>query len=228
VQLYRTLKTALWLGLAECIPAFGQFSPISTPTSTYTGATTLIPITAADGTSLTSLTNGTQTITLSAPFFAESPPSLYWGPWGSPPNTESSTPRILANPTPVTSVTLNLSLPSTTFGFEIQPNIWDTFTVSANFYHGATLLGTVSQSISGDAGALLAAASSTTPITSVVITIPADANGFAMAQFRYFPQASPPPPAVPTLSTAAVGTLGLLLAGAGALLARRSRSTAGA
>jgi hypothetical protein len=189
---------------------------------TYTGSTTLIPITAVDGTSLTSLTNGTQTITLSTPFIAGSVSSVYWGPWGSPPNTESSTPRVLTNTTPVTSVTLTPSVPCTTFGFEIEPNVWDTFTVSVNFYHGGTLLGTVSQSINGNGGAKLAAASSSTTITSVVITISADASGFAMAQFRYI--AAPTIP-IPTLSTAAVAALGLLLAGAGALLARAKSTT---
>jgi hypothetical protein len=79
-------------------------------------------------------------------------------------------------------VTLNLSLPCTTFGFEIEPDEWDMFPVSTRFYNGSTLLGTVSQNINGDAGAMLAAATSTTPITRVVITVPAEANGFAMAK----------------------------------------------
>lgn len=223
MRAYRTLKSALWLGLAGCIPAFGQqFSPISTPTASYTGSTTLIPITAPDDTPLTSLTNGTETITLSTAFYAETVPNFAWNTWGSPPNTESSTPRILANFTPVTSVTLTLSLPAATFGFEVEPDQDGSFPVSVNFYNGSTLLGTVSRNITGDAGALLMAASSTTPITSVVITIPAGADGFAMAQFRYANVSS-----VPTLSTAAFGALGLLLTGAGALLAR-ARRTAGA
>ena len=222
MRAYRTLKSALWLGLAGCVPAFGQFSPILTPTLSYTGSTTLIPITAPDTTPLTSLTDGTETITLSTAFSAETVPDLDWATWGSPPNTESSTPRILANFTPVTSVTLTLSLPASTFGFEIEPDQVGSFLVNVNFYNGSTLLGTVSRNISGNAGALLTAASATARITSVVITIPAGADGFGMAQFRY---ATAIP--VPTLSTAALGALGLLLAGAGALLAR-ARRTAGA
>jgi hypothetical protein len=229
VEVCRTLKTVLWLAFAGCIPAFGEFSPISTPTTAYTGSTTLIPITAANGTLLTSLTDGTQTIALSTAFSAQTVPSAVWAGWGSPPNTESSTPRILAytgqmaNITPITSLTLTPSLPCTTFGFEIEPDVWDFFTVSANFYSGSILIGTVSRSINGNAGALLMAASSNAPITSVVITISEDANGFAMAQFRYTKASTSP--AIPTLRTAAVGALGLLLAGAGALLAR-AKSTA--
>jgi hypothetical protein len=72
---------------------------------------------------------------------------------------------------------------------------------------------------------LLMAASSGTPITSVVITLSSGASGFAMAQLRYttWTAPPPPPPAVPTLSTGALGALGLLLAGAGVLLARGRR-----
>jgi len=213
-----TFKAALWLGLAGCIPAFGQFSPISTPTPIYTGATTLIPITAADRTAVTSLKKGAQTITLSTSFSTATVPGLDWGTWGSPPNTESSTPRILGYYDPITSVTLTLSLPATTFGFEIEPDSDSVFPINVNYYNGSTLLGTVSRNVSGDAGALLVAASSITPITSVVITISSDAFGFAMAQFRYATVS-----AVPTLSTAALGALGLLLAGAGVLLARGQR-----
>ena len=218
VQLHRTLQTVLWLGFAGCIPAFGQFSAISTPASAYTGATTLIPITAADGTVLTSLTNGLQTVTLSTSFYARTVPSAYWGTWGSPPNTESSTPRVLANTSPITSVTLALSLPASIFGFEIEPNLDSGFPINVNYYNGSTLLGTVSRNVAGNAGALLMAASSGTPITSVVITLSSGASGFAMAQFRYATVS-----AIPTLSSAALGALGLLLAGAGVLLARGRR-----
>jgi hypothetical protein len=228
VQLHRTLQTVLWLGFAGCIPAFGQFSAISTPASAYTGATTPISISAADGTALTSLTNGIETITFSTSFYARTVPSAYWGTWGSPPNTESSTPRVLANTGPITSVTLALSLPASTFGFEIEPTLDPVFPISVNYYNGSTLLGTVSRNVAGNAGALLMAASSGAQITSVVITLSSDAAGdaagFAMAQFRYTKWTAPPPPsAVPTLSTGALGALSLLLAGAGVLLARGRR-----
>jgi hypothetical protein len=128
---------------------------------------------------------------------------------------------VVATYTGVTSLTLNLSVPSRTFGFEIEPDNFAVFTVSAAYYSGATLLGTISQSINGNAGALLAAGSSTTPITSVVITIPAAASGFAMAQFRY--GSTFEGVAVPTLHTAAMVGLAGLLTAAGALLARAQK-----
>lgn len=218
-------KVLLPLALVAA-PAFGQLTQISQPTTTYTSTTTLVPITVADGTVVTSITNGAETIGLGsiAPntsfFTARSIPSGGWTSWGSPPNTESSTPRVVGEDIQVTSLTLTLSAPVTTFGFEIEPDSFVSSTINAAYYSGGTLLGTISQSINGHAGALLVAGSSTLPITSVVITAPAGASGFAMAQFRYAGLVSG---AVPTLNTASIVGLGLLLAAAGALLAQAQK-----
>jgi hypothetical protein len=206
------------------LPAFGQLYQISQPTSGYTSATTLVPITAPDGTVLTSLTDGTQTVTLgfiapgSSVFEAHTVGGGGWSTWGAPPATESSTPRVVGSYTSVTSLTLALSVPSRTFGFEIEPDTLSNFTISAAYYSGGTLLGTISQSINGHGGALLAAGSSNLPITAVVITAPSGANGFAMAQFRYGSTTLATP--VPALSTTVMMSLGGLLAAAGAFLAR--------
>jgi hypothetical protein len=89
--------------------------------------------------------------------------------------------------------------------------------------NGGTALGTITQSISGASGARLAASSATQPITSVVVTAPAGAGGFAIAQLRYGFQSTPPPTGVPTLDTTASCGLGVLLAAAGALLARKQQ-----
>lgn len=220
MRLRQLLTVTLLLGFAECFPAFGQFFPISSPTATYTGSTIVIPITAANGTSMTSLTDGAQTITLSTAFSAQTVPSGGWATWGAPPNTESSTPRVLAVFSPLTSATLTLSAPSLTFGFEVEPDNFGTFTVSATFFNGSTALGTVTRNVTGNAGALLAAGSSTTPITSVVLSAPAAAQGFAMAQFRYGNVVIGTPTPVPTLGTSALGGLSMLLIAAGSLLAR--------
>jgi|SRR5579883_2785851 len=223
VQISRFAKATLWLAIAA--PAFGQLTQLTQPTAAYTSSTALIPITVPDATAITSITNGTQTITLGSivpsgsPFNARTVPSGGWSTWNTPPATESATPRVVATYSAVTSLTLTLSVPSATFGVEIEPDLLSTYTISAAFFNGGTLLGTISQNISGSAGALLAAASSTSPITSVVITAPAAASGFAMAQFRTgstFLGAS----SVPTLQTTVTAGLGMLLAAAGVLLAR--------
>jgi len=228
MRLNRTVTTAVWLGLAGCIPAFAGFNTISAPVAAYTGATKPIPITPADGTGMTTLTDGTQTITFSSTVYAATVPDGGWFTWGAPPNTESSTPRVLKIGG-ATALTLTLSVPSQTFGFEIEPNGTSTtgqfYNISAQFYNGGTLLGTVSQSINWQSGALLAAGSDSVPITSVVITAPANAAGFAMAQFRYsttivVPSITPAP------NTIVTGGLAMLLLAAGALLARARKSAA--
>jgi hypothetical protein len=121
-----------------------------------------------------------------------------------------------------TTVTLTLSVPTTTFGFEIEPNN-GTQIISAAFMNGGTTLGTITQSIVGTSGARLAAGTAGQPITSVVVTAPAGASGFAIAQLRYGSQSTPPPTAVPTLGTTASCGLGVLLAAAVAILARKQQ-----
>jgi hypothetical protein len=220
VRLTRFAKAALGLCLAV-VPAFAQFTRVMQPTPAYISATTLVPITGPDFTAVSSVTNGTQTITLGsiAPsgfFSAQTVPSGGWATWNSPPFTESSTPRVLATFSAVTSLTLTLTVPSATVGFEIEPEAFGNFTISAAYYNGVTLLGTITQVINGNSGALLAAGSSSTPITSVVITSPSAAAGFAMAQFRTGNSLT----GIPTLRLTAMATLGLLLAAGGAFLAR--------
>jgi hypothetical protein len=112
----------------------------------------------------------------------------------------------------VTSVTLTLSVPSQTIGFEVEPDNYGAFPISATYYSGTTLLGTIFQSINGSYGALLAGGSSTLPITSVVATVPAAAGGLAMAQLRYGSTLEGLGAPIPNLPTAAMVAAGALLA----------------
>jgi len=85
------------------------------------------------------------------------------------------------------------------------------------------VLGTITRSLL-DNGAAVEAASSSTPITSVVISTPGAAGGFALAQFRSGNTLLTPGggvSSVPALGPVATGALALLLAAAGSLLARR-------
>jgi hypothetical protein len=217
----RSFRTLLWIGLAAALPASAQFYVISTPTAQYTGNTTVLPIVAANFASVASLTAGGQTVTFTPSLTAASI-GTGWNFWGAPPNTESSTPRLLETDPGVTTVTLALSAPATTFGFELDPaNVAGSpFSMTATFLNGATTVGTITRTIAFN-GALLMAGSSATPITSVVITAPGAAGGFAIAQLRFGNVLLAPVSTVPALGTAGLGTLGLLLAAAGSLLARR-------
>src|SRR5947199_387578 len=109
-------------GFAICLPAFGQFSPISTPTPAYLSGTLAMTLTVPDSTVLSALTAGTQTITFSSSMTALTVGAVGgWGFWGSPPQTESSTPRVLATPADLTGLTMTLASPVNTVGFEIEP-----------------------------------------------------------------------------------------------------------
>ena len=215
---HAVLKTGFLVAIAGCLPAFAQFTVIATPTASYTGGTYLVAITQPDCTNLSSLTLGPQTVGLGATMVVNTALVFPlgcggWGAWGTPPNVETATPRIVD--TTNTSTTLTLSTPSMTFGFEVEPESIGISTFTANYFNGSTPLGTIVIPVNGNAGARLIAATSATPITSVQLSAPGS-GGFAMAQFRYAP-----PGGIPTLRTEAFAGLALLLAAAGALLARR-------
>jgi len=216
----RSLRTLLWIGLAAALPASAQ--AILTPTAQYTGNTTVVPVVGADFSSVTSLSAGGKTITF-APSMLALTTGTTWNFWGAPPNTESSTPRVLASDGGAT-VTLTLSSPVNTFGFELEPaNVAGSpFSMTVTFFNGATQVAQVTRTIAYN-GALLMAFSLPTPITSAVVTAPPGAGGFAIAQIRFGNTFlfAPPPSTVPALGPAGLGTLGLMLAAAGSLLARR-------
>ncbi len=167
-----------------------------------------------------SVTDGSQTATLSTALQIATVGVSGWSTWNSPPATESATPRVLARYSTLATLTITLSAPTTTFGFELEPNSFGAFPITADFLNGSTSLGTVTQSVNGNSGALLFAASTTTPITSVVITATGGGNGYAIGQFRY---AAVAPPGVPVPGTLILSGVGILvLAGLGLLARRRT------
>ncbi len=162
------------------------------PDSAYTSSTTLIPITGPDGTTTLTLSDANLTIAFSTLMQEFTVPDT-WSTWSSPPNAETSTPRVLSpvDFLNVNSVTFNFSQPLSTFGIEAEPDAFTqgTFPVTLDFYNGATLLGTVSHDLDGVTSALFAA-SSMTPITSATLTVHGNMNAPqgtdpGIAQFRY-------------------------------------------
>ena len=221
------------MAIAACLPAFAAFTNIPLPLASYTGSTTLLSFPTPNCLSpftINSVSGAGQTVTFSTPL------TVYqvgvglnfcgWSNWGSPPATEGSTPVVAA--TTNLSLTLTLAAPSTTFGFEVTPTSSCPilspcpYLITSTFYNGATVLGTIPLSIDGNSAAL-EAATSTVPITSVVVTAAAGSGGFAIARVRFTPFFT----TVPTLRTEVSGGLGLLLAAAGSLLARRQKARPG-
>lgn len=106
-----------------------------------------------------------------------------WASWGSPPDTEQANPRVFWTQG-VTDLTFTFSTPVDVWGFEAQPNPFSVFDITAEYFNGATLLGTITRSVDGNAGARLfaAAADFGTSFTHVRVRSGAD---FAVAQLRY-------------------------------------------
>jgi hypothetical protein len=168
-------------------PAHAGFYPITMPSASYIARTTLLPITQPDGTPQPSVTDGTETATFSIAPIAGTVPSGGWSTWNSPPYTETATPRVgyYDGANRQTTITITLSVPANTFGMELEPQSFSTQQFTVTFLDGGgNVLGSVVESIGGNAGALVGGASDDSLIASVIIT-QTDPSGFALAQVRY-------------------------------------------
>lgn len=195
--------------------ARGDFIVIPNPsTGNYLTATTKIALPAV-GSTYTSLSDGTESIAI-----ATSPTPVAMSTlggagtsfgWGTPPTVEQSNPLVMfTGPngnTTTNNVTLTFSVPVTTFGVEMMPNtptLFSSYTTTARFFDGSTLVGTISLGLLSPGGARLFAASTTTAeFTSVNLTaqsggFPSGTTGFEIAQVRY--AAAVPEPSALVLS----------------------------
>lgn len=192
------------------LAARADFTPIAQPTLAYTSSTTLIDLgyIAEGATGITSVTDGIQTVSFDAEM-TKTTVGVDWATWNSPPAVESSTPEVLFQTTTNTA-TLTLSVPSTTFGFELQGEEAVVSQFYVAFMEGASLVGFVDLAVNGVSGALLFAGSTTTsPFTSVIITNTSlDANGFAIANLRYTAVPEPASIAMAAQAIAAIGFYG--------------------
>jgi hypothetical protein len=180
------------LALPCSLPIQAAFTVISNPDASYLSSTTKLDFSGlANRANFTTVSAGGVTLT-SSNTLNKRQVGVSWGTWSSPPNSESATPAVAYNSTQ--SDTLTLSPGVGLFGFEVEPNNFGTFTLTANYFNGATLLGTITRSVAGNSGARLAAASDTN-ITRVAVSMSGGSAGFAMAQFRYAPVAAVPEPA---------------------------------
>lgn len=178
------LAAALLALAAAAAPARAGFVPISQPNPAYLASTTKLEI-PTSGPPVSSLAAGDLTITLS-----DTMGPLRLASWGSPSNVEDTSPPALgfgvANV--ASSRLLTFSQPLEVFGVEMRYNLaplFFPFNLTAEFFSGATRVGSISRSFSGGTGALLFAATDLdAPFTSVRLSAPAASWGFLIADVR--------------------------------------------
>jgi hypothetical protein len=193
---------ALALLGGACLRA--DFITIPQPTAAYIETTTLLDFSDPEETIVGGVSDGVETLIYSTSLTEYSVPR-YWKTWATPPAVETSTPRI-GFTSGLSSLSIQLLRPATTFGFEIGPDGFSKEETTAAFYSGDSLVGTLDRQPGGDGGALLFAASTTTnPFTSIVITN-LTGDDFAIARQRYT-LASAPEPATFLLIVVAIGAI---------------------
>jgi hypothetical protein len=184
--------------------ARGDFIVIPQPNAAYQAATLKFDV-PNSGPALQSLVSGDLTISFSAPMNP-----LQAGPghftWGHPPFVEDTAPAVLYSQNQLTRV-LTFSEPLQTFGLEMVPNLTVFFpaTLTADFFSGDTLVGTIQQRVSQFDARLFAATDTDAPFTSVWLTSSSGSFGFLVGDVRA---------AVAVPEPTSLGLFGLGLAGA--------------
>jgi hypothetical protein len=174
---------ALMMGALVTLPLSAGLIVIPQPNAGYTSSTTLLPVTAAELSNTGSVNDATLTASFSDPLQVAFVPTD-WFNWGTPPAVENPSPTVLITPgSDATLLTITFSQALSTFGLEAMPDAFGTTTMTETFYNGSTSLGSIVLTPDGSVSALLFAASSTTPITSVTIT--AANTDFAIGNLRY-------------------------------------------
>ena len=206
------ILSAVALIVACASHAYGDAITFSQPTAPYVDSTCLLPISASGG--LTFLEGCNRTLSFSELVAAEAP-----GPfgWGDPPDTEGPITTVLRHLFTRDSLTITLSDPAWTLGFEVASNrilgdaIEVTFFDSDGNSHAA-----IARSVEAGHALLFAAQTTDVPFASVLIESPIFET-FWIGRIRIGDEVVVPEP-----SMAALAMLGLL-----ATLRRRRCGRAG-
>ncbi len=186
------LAAVLAIGLTPVPASASSITTISEPDADYVASTAKFDFSGlTNWTNYTSVSAGDLAINFDLSMSKRSVPSGGWGVWASPPYVESSTPHALAQSTPNTPLTMTLSKPVKTFGFELCTGSSTVSAMTVEFFSGTTSLGSITRDVQGampptytDGGArLFAATVDGDRIDKVMIS--GEAISYAIAQVRY-------------------------------------------
>ncbi len=174
--------------IACLLPLIGRATTAPFLASASVKGTNLVTFAQPDEALLNSISDGFLIITFSSPMRA-STVGDNWSSWGSPPTTESSTPRVLwsgqdTNFNPITAVTFSFSQPVSIFGFEAEPGPTNVRTLTANYFMAGQLVKSVSLAVNGNAGAQVFTAIAPPGAFFDSVTLASDAD-WAVGQIRY-------------------------------------------
>jgi len=244
-RIARVVLLATLLALTVGVmPAYGAYTVIPQPDAAYLGTTTKIDISeltylGAYG----SISGGGLTVTFSHSMQKVGPVPTGWAvsAWGATGDVESQTPDIMfaGFGFGVGDLTMTLSHPVTTFGFELGPDVYSTpFDTNVEFIAsaGGTPVGSLDLTVENTmttGGARLFAISSDTPFDRVDIVFREQGQAdpppysYALAQFRYVlaPDEPEEPVSTPASSPWSLAVVAILGIGAVAV-ARRVRTSA--
>jgi hypothetical protein len=197
---------------AEVIQIFNLTDAI--PGGTYQTGTTKITSFVGDrnGTVVNSIADATLSVGFDNPMIKGRVPATF-ATWGSPPDTESSTPAILNSfKQPNAAVrTLTFSLFVSVFGLEVEGQDFVPATFVMDFYSGGSLLDSITRIVDGDSGARILGGYSSVPFDRVVIKdeLEDEGDSFAVAQVRYGGVVPAPEPATLLLLLTCFGGIAL-------------------
>jgi hypothetical protein len=177
-RLYPVTLFAAAIAVWPAMRCAAQFVPITQPDAGYLGATTEFTFGDPDFSAISSLTASPAAVTFSSDLIALTVPAT-WTSWGSPPDTEGATPRVLWT-NGITDVTLTFDTALGVVGFEAEPNVFGVSPMAASVFNGPNFLGQIVLIVDGGAAQLFAATSST-GITSINIS---SLDDFAVARIR--------------------------------------------